>query len=431
MRPLLAHGIAAGADVPIPLTVALAAAAGVLVLSFAFLAAGWTRPRLRHAAALPDTALPRWSDALLGTLGVTAFAAVAYAGLAGTTLPNENLAPTAVYVGFWVGVPFASLLLGDVFRHVSPWRAVGRAAGALAARAGLASRPAPYPERLGRVPAAVGLFAFAVCELCWARAGEPRPLAILMLVYFVVMLVGMSLYGVEPWVRNADAFGVLFALLGSLSPLRGRRFAHSGTALGGTIALLLVAIGSTAFDGAREAAAFKRIAHALEDAGTHLGLSAEAALDTGRVAGLALCVVLVLAIWAAGVAPARRHARAFAHTLIPIAAGYLVAHYFSLAVVGGQALWPLANDPLGRGADLFGGAASEVDYAALSATTIWWVQIGALVAGHVAALVLAHDRALEVYGSARAAARSQLAMLGLMVVFTCTGLWLLSTGFSA
>ena len=32
----------------------------------------------------------------------------------------------------------------------------------------------------------------------------------------------MSLYGVEAWTRNADAFGVLFGLIGSLAPL-GRR----------------------------------------------------------------------------------------------------------------------------------------------------------------------------------------------------------------
>ena len=185
--------------------------------------------------------------------------------------------------------------------------------------------------------------------------------------------------------------------------------------------LLIVAIGSTAFDGAREASGFATVADAFAGMGT----------TGGRIAGLALCVALAVAIWAAGLAPIRKHARAFTHTLIPIAAGYLVAHYFSLAVVGGQALWPLANDPLGAGKDLFGGAAAEVDYAALGATAIWWVQIVALVAGHVAALVLAHDRALEVYGDARAAARSQVTMLGLMVVFTCTGLWLLSSGFNA
>jgi hypothetical protein len=277
------------------------------------------------------------------------------------------------------------------------------------------------------------LFAFAVCELCWERAGEPRVLAILMLLYFLVMLVGMSLYGVEPWVRNADAFAVLFGLLGSLSPLRRRLFADTATgpAVVGTMALLIVAIGSTAFDGAREAAGFSTVSDALQSVGTGIGLPAGVALETGRVVGLALCVLLVVAVWAAGIVPIRKHARAFTHTLIPIAAGYLVAHYFSLAVIGGQALWPLANDPLGAGADLFGGAAAEVDYAALGATTIWWVQIVALVLGHVAALVLAHDRALEVYGDARRAARSQVSMLGLMVAFTCVGLWLLSSGFVA
>jgi hypothetical protein len=40
--------------------------------------------------------------------------------------------------------------------------------------------------------------------------------------------------------------------------------------------------------------------------------------------------------------------------------------------------------------------------------------------------VLAHDRALTAYGSARAAVRSQQVMLVVMVAFTCLGLWLLS-----
>ena len=107
----------------------------------------------------------------------------------------------------------------------------------------------------------------------------------------------------------------------------------------------------------------------------------------------------------------RALARAFAHTLIPIAAGYLVAHYFSLLAYNGQDLWRLANDPLGNGSDYFGGADATIDYGVVSATGIWYVQVGALVVGHVAALVLAHDRALELYGSARQATRSQVVML--------------------
>src|SRR5262249_48490681 len=127
----------------------------------------------------------------------------------------------------------------------------------------------------------------------------------------------------------------------------------------------------------------------------------------------------------------RELARAFAHTLVPIAAGYLVAHYFSLLAYNGQDLWRLASDPLGHGADYFGGADNAINYGAVSATGIWYVQVGALVIGHVAALVLAHDRALELYGSAKAATRSQVVMLVLMVAFTCLGLWLLSAALNA
>ena len=113
---------------------------------------------------------------LLGAAGVFVFAVTVYAGLAGTDTQTDNLAPTAVYVGFWVGIPFLTLLLGDVFRLLSPWRAIGRATGWLAGRVarGALPEPLPYPDRLGHWPAAAGLVGFAICELCWAAAKDPR-----------------------------------------------------------------------------------------------------------------------------------------------------------------------------------------------------------------------------------------------------------------
>jgi hypothetical protein len=449
---LFAHGIVGRADLPIPETLFGAAAAGVLVVSFVALALGWSRPRLKRLPERKVLAIPTALEALLGGLGVCAFAVTAYAGIAGTSGQSENLAPTAVYVAFWVGVPFASLLLGNVWSLISPWRALGRAVGWIASRAGALPEPLEYPERLGRLPAAAGLLAFAICELCWARATEPGPLALIMLVYLVAMLVGMSLYGVEAWTRNADAFGVFFRLIGSLAPLGraeddGRvvlRAPFTGAArldaVNGTIALLMVSIGSTAFDGAKEGALFNDLAHDLQRFFGDLGLSLGLALELGFAVGLAGAVLIVGIIWAAGMAgmsppqsaPSRRAlARALGHTLIPIAAGYLVAHYFSLLAYNGQDVWRLANDPLGKGSDLFGGADAGIDYGVITATGIWYVQVFALVVGHVAALVLAHDRALELYGSAREATRSQVVMLVLMVAFTCLGLWLLSAALNA
>ena len=96
------------------------------------LAAGWSKPKLERIPQRRLFPLPLVGEVLLGALGVFAFAVVVYAGLAGVDSINDNLAPRAVYVGFWIGVPFASLLFGNVFRLVSPWRAIGRATGWLA-----------------------------------------------------------------------------------------------------------------------------------------------------------------------------------------------------------------------------------------------------------------------------------------------------------
>ena len=116
----------------------------------------------------------------------------------------------------------------------------------------------------------------------------------------------------------------------------------------------------------------------------------------------------------------------FAHTLVPIAVAYVVAHYFSLVATQGQALVSLASNPLGGRMDLFHTASFSVNYALLSAGTIWAVQVIALVTGHVGGLVLAHDRALATYADHRRAVRSQRYMLVVMVGFTSLGLWLLS-----
>jgi hypothetical protein len=431
---VLAHGIVGRTDLPIPEAVFGAAAAGVLVVSFAALAALWSSPRLERWPERRLFGLPAAADVALGVLGVLAFCATVYAGLAGTSNERDNLAPWMIYVAFWVGVPCVSLVVGDVWRLLSPWRALGRATGWLAGRFGGEELPAPleYPERLGRWPAFAGVIAFGICELCWATAQEPAPLALLMLAYVVAMLVGMSLYGVEAWTRNADAFGVYFGMFAALAPLARRdgaliaRPPVVGAGLidgrvAGTVAVLLGGIGVTAFDGASEGPLFNELLPHLQDFFGGLGLGPEKALELGFTVGLLAAVGVVSLIWLVA-HPGPR----LAHSLAPILAAYVVAHYFSLLAYNGQDVARLASDPLGDGSDLFGTAGAGIDYGVVSATAIWYVQVAALVLGHVAALVLAHDRALVVHGSHRAATRSQLVMLALMVCFTSLGLWLLS-----
>jgi hypothetical protein len=254
----------------------------------------------------------------------------------------------------------------------------------------------------------------------------------------------MGLFGIERWRTRGDAFGVLFELFGRLAPLELRdgtvyvRRPLSGLTqvdgtVPGTVALLAVMIGTTTFDGASNGELWATVSAPLRD--LFGGLGEIAAIELAATVGLLATIALVAAFYRLGVAgmrtvggeqsPADLAAR-FVHTLVPIAFGYLLAHYFSLLLFQGQALAYLISDPLGDGSDLFGTAGATVDYTVLSASAIWYVQVGALVAGHVAGLVLAHDRALVLYRDVQDATRSQYWMLVVMVGFTCLGLWLLS-----
>jgi hypothetical protein len=260
----------------------------------------------------------------------------------------------------------------------------------------------------------------------------------------------MMIYGRRAWLENGEAFHVYFGLLARISPFAVRedggtrrvvvRPPLSGLAAGdprpGTVAFVAVMLGSVAFDGLSRATwwqdrLFELEARYVVSSPTtadfaHLGFNLVGLLVAVAAIGVlyALAVVVARAIGQGD----RALAGAFVGSLVPIALAYAVAHYFTLLVDAGQDAVYLASDPFGRGWDLFGTADFRPAENVFSPNTIWYVQVGVLVAGHVLGLVLAHDRAVALFSSARMALRTQYAMLVLMVLYTCTGLWLLSSG---
>jgi hypothetical protein len=440
-----AHGLVGKQDLPIPQWLFAWTAAIVLIVSFVGLAVLWPEPRIARLREHVVTRVPRLLEPLAGAIGVTVFAVTVYAGLRGLQNPQANLAPTMIFVIFWVGIPFASVLFGDVFAAFNPWRAVGRATGWLVNRTAGSTEPLPYPTWLGRWPAALGILAFAWVELVYTSRDDPSALAILALVYFAVSLVGMSLFGERAWSSNADAFGVYFRLFARLAPLRWRdhllvrRMPGTGiynlSMVPGTLALILVSIGTTSFDGFSQGTIWSSLATTLVDFFSGLGLPGQWPIEAAFTVGLVAAVAIVTGLYFLGIAGMRtvdrdrsliELARTFGRSLVPIAFAYVFAHYVSLLVFQGQALGYLASDPLGDGSNLLGTASSTIDYGVLSANLTWYLQVGALLIGHVTGLVLAHDRALTLYGNTREAMRSQYWMLAVMVGFTSLALWLLS-----
>jgi hypothetical protein len=450
---LIGHGISVRSDLPIPEWLFGWAAAMVLVVSFVALAVLWPEPRLQKRTWRP---LPggigrffgsRPVEIVCGAIGVFLLGVVVYSGLRGVEVPEANFASMFVYVAFWVGLVPLSVLFGDVFRAFNPWRAIGRTTAWVAQKLSRSDLPAPleYPERLGRWPAAIGIFAFTALELVYADGDQPEPVAIAALVYTALTFIGMALYGVERWSERGEAFSVYFNLFSRLSPVEtrdrevGLRRPLSGLPslemLPGTVALLAVMIGTVTFDGASEAPLWSGISPDIASFFGDLGLSPQRAFELAFLVGLTGAVLLVAGFYRLGILgaksvgggfSAKRLANEFVHSLAPIALAYVAAHYFTLLMFDGQRLFYVISDPLGKGSDLFGTAGTQPDLGWIGANAIWYWQVGFVVAGHVAALILAHDRALALYEDAKEAVRSQYWMLAIMVGFTSLALWLLS-----
>ena len=188
-----------------------------------------------------------------------------------------------------------------------------------------------------------------------------------------------------------------------------------------------MAIGITAFDGGSEGTVFNSIAPDLQDFFGSLGFGIARSLELDFVLGLVVTIALVAAIyWGAIAGMGRRGLReprrgaaglALAHTLVPIAAAYVVAHYFSLLAYNGQDIWRLASDPLGDGSDRSGRLAASTTPPSRPRPS-GTPRSARCCRPRRGAGTGARPRARD-YGTP-SATRSQIVMLLLMMCFTCS-----------
>ncbi|TCO26470.1 hypothetical protein EV652_107362 [Kribbella steppae] len=428
------HGIGGRGDLPVPLWLAIYSAGAAVAVSFFALAAFWSRPRfevtagksLRRLTRVVDNRLTR---SVLKLAGLAALALMLGAAWFGSSSPALNPAPTWLYVWIWVGIIPLSLLCGPIWRLANPFRTI----------AGLVHRTSyrKLPDGIAYWPAVAGLAGFLWLELAYPEGSEPLVVAIFVTGYALANVAAGIVYG-PAWFRIGDSFEVYAEVLARLSPL-GRR-ADGQLVLRNPLAglatipqepaivgLLCLLLGSTAFDGISRWSAWTQLTGDLSRT-QHIVVH-----TLGLITSVAIVSVLfVLAARTTGVARVRPGAvgraglpGAFVHSLVPIAIGYAVAHYFSFAMFQGQEGVLLATDPFGRGWDLLGIGGTRIDYAFLGTGVIAGVQIGAIVLGHVLGVVSAHDRAAELFRR-RQLRRAQYPMLAAMVAFTAGGIALVT-----
>jgi hypothetical protein len=447
----LAHGIGGVRDLAIPYWLFFWAGAVVLVLSFLVLGALWKTPQLerrRGGHPLP-AGLERFlrSPVLRGILGAISaglLVLIFLTALIGEPSSAQNLSPTFIYVIFWLGLVPVQVLLGNVWSVLNPWRALANGVDWIWRKLGQDWKPPlAYPERLGVWPGALVLLCFAALELCYAEPASPRALALAIALYSYAMWFGMAAYGREVWDSHGNGFTLYFGLLARIAPFGEhdgrlvRRMPLSGLSgretTPGMLVFVAVMLGSVGFDGFSRSSIWQNLRARVE--GPYIVDQpgrAELFSTALSLAGLLGCVLVVALAFLGAVRLAERIVHSdrslvpeFVQSLVPIALVYAVAHYFTLLVIQGQYALPLASDPFGFGWDLFGTLDYAPNIAPFSPNTVWYVQVAALVAGHVAGLTVAHDRAVTILPE-RDALRSQYPMLGLMVLYTVGGLWILS-----
>ncbi|HET8960836.1 hypothetical protein [Nocardioides sp.] len=432
----LAHGIGGAKDLPIPPELAILGAVAALTVSFTVLAVAWRTPRYDESktgrpapdwlAGVVDSAAFRIG---LRVVGIVLFAYAAVAAVFGRDLLT-NPVFGIFYVWWWVGLVPLSLLFGPVWKAISPVRTINLVFARLSGsdpEAGVFH----YPARLGYWPAAVGLFAFVWLELVYPFSTELGPVRLWCAIYVAVMLLGGALFG-SGFYERGDPFEVYSSLVAKLS-VWGRRdgrlivrspLANLDTTLAvpGLLAVLSVLFGSTAFDSFKDSSFWVRFTQD-SDISTNL---------LNNLALLAFCVgvglVFLVGCVTTGVDPDTRRLELpnkFAHSIIPIVVGYIVAHYSTYLLEYGQQTLIQASDPFGNGSDLLGTGDWTVNYwLSFHPTFLAVLKVLAVVVGHVLGVIAAHERAIELLPK-RHQLTGQLPLLFAMIAFTVGGLYLL------
>jgi hypothetical protein len=370
-----AHQLNATYESRLPLVVYLAGAATTVALSFIFVLVRDVRADRPNTSA-PRTPVPAPLRIALRTVGLIGWFWIMVQGIAGGE-SSGDVATIFLWIYGWVGIPIISAFVGPIWQFLDPFSTLFDIGAAVIRRLGISPWDvAEYPARVGRWPAIVGFVAIVWLEL--VIMPSPAILFVILVGYTALTLAMMAQFGKDAWRSNGEIFSVWFGLLGRLAPfalvgedrVRRRPFG-SGLLEPGwrrtDVVMIAFGIGSILFDGLSQtqfwydAFGFALVPKQTLLLAIFLGVIVAAALAVTRVVGVS----------------------ATAAGLLPIAIGYLVAHYFTYLFIDGQRIVIAISDPLQRGWDLFGTAFYQPSGAFLPPGLVWTIQLAAVVGGHM------------------------------------------------
>lgn len=417
MIPL--HGIASRHDLPLPFELVVVGGGVALVLTFWVALFAWRRPRYEEEDGVPLPRLTRFVDAPAFSRLARVVVAVIWLTAAAALLlgPDriDNPVFGFVFVLLWVGLVPAALLTGTSYRRTNPVR--------LLLRGLKATSPPPHREQGSVAPAALALLVFLYLELVQPGATTLAVLRVFALAWLAWLVIG-SLARSQRWIAQADPFEAYATTMARLSPwARNRdrmllwtnplRNLASWCPPRHLSALAAVLLGGTLFDALSNTSMWVRATQELEGWGVVVA-----------TVGLLASVALVYGLFWLGTRSYQGLTMDdLAPGLVPLVAGYCLAHYATMLYLEGQRTVIRFSDPLGRGWDLFGLAEAGPSTTLLAfPALIAALQVIAIVGGHALGVLVTHDIALRDPG---ATLRAHLPLLAIMVLFTMGGLLLM------
>jgi hypothetical protein len=371
-----AHSMSATYESRLPLAVYLVGAATTVALSFVFVITRDVRaaaPAATTDGFLPPVVVRRGLQAI----GLVGWSWIVIQGLAGGS-GDGDVATLFLWIYGWVGLALLSAVVGPVWHYLDPFSTLHDLGAAILDRLGVRGwPPADYPAGLGRWPAVIGFAVYVWLEL--VLFAGPATLFVVLVGYTAFTLAMMAQFGRDEWRSRGETFTVWYRLLGRLAPFAlvdeegrvRRRSLGSGLLEPGwtwaDVTLIALGVGSILFDGLSQT---------------------QVVFDLVGAPGLAEKTVLLVGFLGLIVAAAALVARtvgvaAAGAGLLPIAVGYLIAHYLTYLLIDGQRIAVAVSDPLQRGWDLFGTAFHEPSGDFLPPGLVWTVQLAAVVAGHM------------------------------------------------
>ncbi len=444
----MAHAFGQTYNLPVPLRLFMFGGAATVIVSFILASllvdvkhASVSYPKRTHRT------IPKAAIKVSSWLATATYLIVIAGGIVGSQSFISNISPTLFWVLLLIALAHVSILAGNIWRFINPF---SRILDVIESVVGKKNEPRfVYPRQLRYVPALVIYSWFVWLELLSYGWGVvPLNISIILLIYGIVTIIGATVYGREAWFRYGDFFSIFFGLFSKVAPFKYvenkiyLRQPIVGLLSKANLSLVflffvLFMLSSTAFDGLRETTTYLSVSKFIISLPVFSGLDGHL-LDTTI---LFISPFIFFAVYWVCIATMKYLvsskysimylAKRFILTLVPIAIAYNVAHYFTVTIIQGQLLIKLISDPFGLGWNLFHTANYTINAGIIGAASVWYIQVALIIAGHIAAIYLAHLVALKTFVDTKQVLLSQYPMLALMVVYTMTSLWIISQSIIA